>query len=80
MDVLDLVILLIECVVVGFGMAVGDWLVKVIAVKLLNSGQASLHDVEDEEEEETKVKRRRRAAPKPDAVGPRSGSPFGVVP
>jgi hypothetical protein len=62
MDVLDLVILLIECVVVGFGMAVGDWLCKVIAVKLLNSGQASLHDVEDEpdEDEERKKKARRR--------------------
>lgn len=62
MDVLDLLILLIECVVVGFGMAVGDWICKVIAVKLLNSQQASLHDVEDEpdEDEERKKKARRR--------------------
>lgn len=62
MDLLDLLILLIECVVVGFGMAVGDWLCKVIAVKVLNSGQASLHDVEDEpdEDEERKKKARRR--------------------
>lgn len=81
MDVIELVVILVECIVIGAGMAIGDWVVKIIAVRLINDAQqASLHDVEDEEEEETKVKRRRRAAPKPDAVGPGSGSPFGVVP
>ncbi len=80
MDVLDLMILLVECVVVGFGMAVGDWLVKVIAVRLLNSEQAALHDVEDAEEEEDdkRKKRRTRKPPQPSAVG-HSGSSVGVV-
>jgi hypothetical protein len=80
MDMLDLLVLLVECVVVGAGMAVGDWLVKVIAVRLLNSEQAALHDVEDEEEEEDKRKKRRtRKPPQPSAVG-HSGSSVGVVP
>jgi len=73
MDVLDLLILLIECIVIGFGMAVGDWIVKVIAVRLLNSEQASLHDVEDDEEEE--VKRKRRTRKRPDG-----GASLAVIP
>ena len=81
MDLLDLLILLVECVVVGFGMAVGDWLVKVIAVRILNSKQAALHDVEDAEEEEDdkRKKRRTRKPPQPQAVG-HSGGSVGVVP
>lgn len=68
MDVLDLVILLIECIVVGAGMAIGDWVIKVIAVRLLNDSQtATLHDVEDEpDEDEERKKRTRRKPVKPD--------------
>ncbi len=81
MDMLDLLVLLVECVVVGFGMAVGDWLVKVIAVRLLNSEQAALHDVEDAEgeEDDKRKKRRARKPPQPSTVG-HSGSSVGVVP
>ena len=79
MDVLDLVILLVECVVIGFGMAVGDWLVKVIAVRILNSEQASLHDVEDEEDDDDKRKKRRTSSRAPRSVGHGGGS-IGVVP
>ena len=79
MDFLELWILLLECVVVGFGMAVGDWLVKVIAVKLLNSQQASLHDVEDDDEEEEKKKRTRQRKARPPAAGAGGGS-VAVIP
>lgn len=66
MDVLDLVILLIECIVVGAGMAIGDWVIKVIAVRILNDSQAAtLHDVEEEpDEDEERKKRTRRRPPK----------------
>jgi hypothetical protein len=86
MDMLELFVLLVECVVVGFGMAVGDWIVKVIAVRLLNSEQASLHDVDDpetdEEEDDKRKKRRTRKPPgKPSGgVGGGSGSPVAVIP
>jgi|SanBayMetagenome_1026888.scaffolds.fasta_scaffold34677_2 hypothetical protein len=86
MDVLELIILLVECVVVGFGMAIGDWMVKVIAVRLLNSEQASLHDVDDpetEEEEDDKRKKRRTRKPpsKPSGgVGGGSGASIAVIP
>ena len=86
MDVLELIILLVECVVVGFGMAVGDWIVKVIAVRILNSEQASLHDVDDsenEEEEDDKRKKRRTRKPpsKPSGgIGGGSGASIAVIP
>jgi len=86
MDVLELIILLVECIVVGFGMAIGDWLVKVIAVRLLNSEQASLHDVDDpetEEEEDDKRKKRRTRKPpsKPSGgIGGGSGASVAVIP
>jgi hypothetical protein len=68
MDVIDLLVLLVECVVVGAGMAIGDWIIKVIAVKILNnSEQATLHDVEEEpDEDEARRKRARKKPPKPD--------------
>ena len=86
MDVLELIILLVECVDVGFGMAIGDWMVKVIAVRLLNSEQHSLHDVDDpetEEEEDDKRKKRRTRKPpsKPSGgIGGGSGASVAVIP
>jgi hypothetical protein len=68
MDLIDLFVLLVECVVVGMGMAIGDWLVKLVAVRLLNSEQHALHDVEDDDEEETSKKKRRRAAQRPEGL------------
>lgn len=79
MDVLELIILLVECIVIGAGMAIGDWIIKVIAVRILNdSEQASLHDVEDEPEEE-EDKRRKRARTRRPAAGSGGGC-VGVVP
>ena len=80
MDVIELFVILVECIVIGAGMAIGDWVVKVIAVRLLNdSQQASLHDVEDEPEEEDDDKRRKRARTRRPAAGSGGGC-VGVVP
>jgi hypothetical protein len=65
MDLLDMVVLIIECVAVGFGMEIGAVVAKVISVRLLNGASpVTVHDVEDEEEEEEQAstKRRRRKA------------------
>ena len=69
MDLLDLIVTIVECVAIGFGMEVGAVVAKAFAVRLLNgSSPVTVHDVEDadedaeEEPEEEKSKRRRRAA------------------
>jgi len=65
MDLLDMVVLIVECVAVGFGMEIGAVVAKVISVRLLNGASpVTVHDVEDEEEEEEQAstKRRRRKA------------------
>lgn len=80
MDVIELVVILVECIVIGAGMAIGDWVVKIIAVRLINDAQqASLHDVEDEPEEEDDDKRRKRARSRRPATGSGGGC-VGVVP
>jgi len=79
-DVLELLLLCIECVVIGFGMALGDWVLKLIAVKFLNSGQ--LHDVDAEpsegeaEEDPPAKKAAKRGKTKP-RTEPRGRSPSG---
>lgn len=60
-DVVELALLLLECAVVGAGMAIGDWAVKLAMVRWLNADVIPTD--EEEEEEETKRKRRRRAKP-----------------
>lgn len=69
MDLLDLIVTIVECVAIGFGMEVGAVVAKAFAVRLLNGASpVTVHDVEDadeeseEEPEEEKSKRRRRAA------------------
>lgn len=64
MDLLDVIVTIVECVAIGFGMEIGAVVAKVFAVRLLNSSSpVTVHDVEDEEDEEEgeKKKRRRRA-------------------
>lgn len=81
MDVLELLLLCLECAVIGFGMAAGDWLLKIVAVKFLNSSQIQLHDVEpdgDGEDEEPPAKKAaRRSKPKP-RLEPRGHAPSGT--
>jgi hypothetical protein len=69
MDLLDLIVTIVECVAIGFGMEVGAVVAKAFAVRLLNGASpVTVHDVEgveedaEEEPEEEKSKRRRRAA------------------
>lgn len=61
MDMIDAFMLMLECAVIGFGMALGDWLLKLIAVRFLNSQHHALHDVEDDEEEEAPAKKASKA-------------------
>ena len=64
MDLLDVIVTILECVAIGFGMEIGAVVAKVVAVRLLNSSSpVTVHDVEDEQDEEEgeKKKRRRRA-------------------
>ena len=56
-DVVELGLLLLECAVIGTGMALGDWLVKLAMLRWLNV--EVIPTDEPEEEEETKRKRRR---------------------
>lgn len=65
MDLLDVIVTVLECIAVGFGMEVGAVVAKVLSVRLLNGASpVTVHDVEDEEddEESQKKKRQRRAA------------------
>ena len=65
MDLIDVVVTILECIAVGFGMEIGAVVAKVVSVRLLNGASpVTVHDVEDEEddEESQKKKRRRRAA------------------
>lgn len=65
MDLLDVIVTILECIAVGFGMEIGAVVAKVISVRLLNGASpVTVHDVEDEEddEESQKKKRQRRAA------------------
>jgi hypothetical protein len=65
MDLIDIVVTILECIAVGFGMEVGAVVAKVVSVRLLNSASpVTVHDVEDDEgeEEETAKKRRQRRA------------------
>lgn len=65
MDLLDVIVTVLECIAVGFGMEVGAVVAKVFSVRLLNGASpVTVHDVEDEEddEESQKKKRQRRAA------------------
>jgi hypothetical protein len=65
MDLLDLIVTIVECVAIGFGMEVGAVVAKAFAVRLMNGASpVTVHDVEDEDEdedeEEEQTKRRRR--------------------
>lgn len=65
MDLLDVIVTVLECIAVGFGMEVGAVVAKVFSVRLLNGASpVTVHDVEDEEDDEEtqKKKRQRRAA------------------
>jgi hypothetical protein len=65
MDLIDVIVTIVECVAVGFGMEVGAVVAKVLSVRLLNGASpVTVHDVDDEEDEEEseKKKRQRRAA------------------
>lgn len=61
MPLSEMLWLVLECALIGFGMALGDWAVKFLVVRFLNHG--TLHDV-DEEEEPTAKQSRRRPRPK----------------
>lgn len=53
MDLIDAILLIIECFFIGLGMELGSVIAKVITVKVLNSSSpVTVHDGEDEEEEE----------------------------
>lgn len=65
MDLLDVIVTILECIAIGFGMEVGAVVAKVFSVRLLNSASpVTVHDSEDEDEgedeEEEKSKRRRQ--------------------
>lgn len=63
MDLVDIVVTILECVAIGFGMEIGAVAAKVVSVRLLNGASpVTVHDVEDDEEEaeEEKGKRRRQ--------------------
>jgi len=62
MDLVDIVVTILECVAIGFGMEIGAVVAKVISVRLLNGASpVTVHDVEDEnEDEEEKNGKRRR--------------------
>lgn len=64
MDLVDIVVTILECVAVGFGMEVGAVVAKVVSVRFLNGGSpVTVHDdEEDEGDEEEQTKRRRRRA------------------
>jgi riboflavin synthase len=69
MDLVDLIVIVVECLFVGFGMELGAVVAKVLTVRLLNEASpVTVHDSEDEaddeeeEEEEKKRRRRKRAA------------------
>jgi hypothetical protein len=68
MDLVDIVVTILECVAIGFGMEIGAVVAKVFSVRVLNGASpVTVHDVEDEDgdaedEEEEKSKRRRRRA------------------
>lgn len=69
MDLLDIIVTIVECVAIGFGMEIGAVVAKAFAVRLLNGASpVTVHDVEgveedaEEEPEDEKSKRRRRAA------------------
>ncbi len=63
MDLLDVIVTILECIAIGFGMEVGAVVAKVFSVRLLNGASpVTVHDSEDEgeDEEEEKSKRRRQ--------------------
>lgn len=69
MDLLDLIVTIVECVAIGFGMEIGAVVAKAFAVRMLNGASpVTVHDSEDdeaepeEEPEEEQTKRRRRRA------------------
>lgn len=64
MDLLDVIVTIMECIAIGFGMEVGAVVAKIFAVRVLNtSSPVDVHDVEDDmEDDETQKKRRRRRA------------------
>lgn len=74
MDLLDLIVTIVECVAIGFGMEVGAVVAKAFAVRVLNGASpVTVHDVEEDDEaepeekpeeepEEEQTKRRRRRA------------------
>ena len=73
MDLLDLIVTIVECVAIGFGMEIGAVVAKAFAVRVLNGASpVTVHDSEDdeaepeekpeEEPEEEQTKRRRRRA------------------
>jgi hypothetical protein len=83
MDLLDLIIIIVECVAIGFGMEIGAFVAKAFAVRLLNSS-AVAHDAEDEaeeeaEEEEEKTKRRRRGKASRGQGGPSTSAAVRVM-
>lgn len=68
MDLLDLIVTIVECVAIGFGMEIGAVVAKAFAVRILNGASpVTVHDVEDadddepDEDDEDEKKRRRRS-------------------
>lgn len=65
MDLIDVVVTILECAAIGFGMEVGAVVAKVFSVRMLNDASpVTVHEVEDEDEAEETAKRRRRRAPR----------------
>lgn len=66
MDLLDVIVTVMECIAIGFGMEIGAVVAKIVAVRFLNDASpVQVHDGEDDEAddaEDERKKRRRRAA------------------
>lgn len=65
MDFIDAFWLVAECLLIGFGMAAGDMILKVLAVKVMNTHIVTIAESDEvEEEEEPIAKKARKRAPR----------------
>lgn len=65
MDFIDAFWLVAECLIVGFGLAAGDLLLKALAVRVMNTHIVTIAESDEvEEEEEPITKKARKRAPR----------------
>lgn len=80
MDLLDVIVTILECIAIGFGMEIGAVVAKVVSVRLLNGASpVAVHDVEDEDEEEEQKSKRRRQRSARGQGGPSTSSAVRVM-